>query len=181
MKNIYLKAALMFGVMIGVPLSVLGVCLAITKGRTYIFLGIAVGMILGLIGGILFGLFMALFVKCQTIMFKRKRKEIAKEYDIIYDDAANHFVGKEGVGGWLFLTRDRLIFMSHNFNLQNHNSTIPLHTIKSITMCNFLFIFNTGLLIEMNDNVIEKFAVNSPSKWVEVIEQSKKNLVSLNE
>lgn len=48
-------------------------------------------------------------------------------------------------------------------------------------MCNFLFIFKTGLLIEMNDNVIEKFVVNSPSKWAEVIEQSKKNLVSLNE
>lgn len=178
MKKIYIKSALLFGMAIGIPLTVLRGISFMTKGTASMLMVISTGLLVGLLSGILFTFLIALFVKWQTIGFKKKREEMAKEYDIVYDDGANHFVGKEGVGGWLFLTMDHLFFQSHNFNVQNHELMIPLHAIKSVSVCKLLFIFDTGLIIERNNHKMEKFSVANPAKWAEIIEQTKKNLES---
>lgn len=99
MKKIYIKSALLFGMAIGIPLAVLRGISFMTKGTASILMVIVTGLLVGLLSGILFTLLIALFVKWQTRGFKKKRAEMAKEYDIVYDDGANHFVGKEGVGG----------------------------------------------------------------------------------
>lgn len=178
MKKIYIKSTLLFGMAIGIPLAVLRGISFMTKGTASMLMVIATGILVGLMSGILFTFLLALFVKWQAKGFQKKREEMAKEYDIVYDDSANHFVGKEGVGGWLFLTTEHLFFQSHNFNVQNHELIIPLHAIKSVSVCRLLFIFDTGLIIERNNNRTEKFSVVNPVQWAEVIEQTKKNLES---
>lgn len=107
MKKIYIKSALLFGMAIGIPLAVLRGISFMTKGTVSILMVIVTGLLVGLLSGILFTLLIALFVKWQTRGFKKKRAEMAKEYDIVYDDGANHFVGKEGVGGWLYRSNHR--------------------------------------------------------------------------
>ena len=44
---------------------------------------------------------------------------------------ANHFVGVEGVGGWLYLTSGRLYFRSHSLNIQNHECSLMLDDVTA--------------------------------------------------
>ena len=48
------------------------------------------------------------------------------------DVYSQHFKGAESVGGWLYLTEDELIFISHNFNIQKHKIAIPLNQISAL-------------------------------------------------
>lgn len=89
---------------------------------------------------------------------------MAAEYIIIFEGEANHFMGKEGVGGWLFLTPEFLFFKSHQFNFQNHELTIPLEQIKSAAPCKLLN-FTTGLKVEKMNGTLETFAVNRNKEW----------------
>lgn len=74
----------------------------------------------------------------------KKNKETAKEIEkeihekIYYQCLANHFVGMESVGGSLFITKDKLIFKSHSFNIHNHSIEILLKNIKEVKTYNTL-------------------------------------------
>jgi hypothetical protein len=74
--------------------------------------------------GLLTGL---LFSSSMTYAAKRLVKkiivDIADNEIIVKEGGANHFRGKEGVGGKLVLTDRRLIFKSHKFNIQNNSKS----------------------------------------------------------
>jgi len=135
--------------------------------------GITIGLIWGFISmiicGVLFGGFMFLFIHYQSKKFIPIREEISKNVKIVLDDGANHYMGKEAVGGWLFLTEKMLKFISHKFNIQNHTLDIPVNEICALTVTKSLKIFRNGLIIEMQNGTKERFVVNDPDKWIEQI------------
>ena len=89
----------------------------------------------------------------------------------IYEGAANHIAGIEGVGGKLYLTKEALIFVSHKLNIQNHELLIPIEEIASYSLSKNLGIVPNGLTINKKDGVSEKFVVNNRKAWVEKIRE----------
>lgn len=124
--------------------------------------------------GVFMGVFFMLFF---PYLMKRTAKKLAKKVDvlvkdvinaseeIIYDGGANQLKGKEGVGGKLFITNQRLLFVSHKYNIQSGTTSIPLADIKSIEKNKVAKIFNTGITIISNDSNKYKFVVNNQDEW----------------
>ena len=87
------------------------------------------GMLFGIVGGMVFAVGIVLF---QGILASRKDK-LRERYGIagmvLRDGAANHMVGKEAVGGWIFLMEDRFCFVSHAFNVTTGAWTVPYSAI----------------------------------------------------
>ena len=84
---------------------------------------------------------------------------------------ANHFLGFEGVGGKIFITNQRFVFISHAVNLQAHELTINYSDIKSVEFYNTLGIVPNGLKIILQSGKIEKFAVWKRSLVKKAIQQ----------
>lgn len=133
-------------------------------------------VIFGVLGGIIFGLFISILIKKQIKNFEKIKDEISKENKIIFDGPANHFFGKEAVGGWLYLTDKLLIFISHNNNMQNHEMIIPIAIIKKVEKYLTLGVVPNGLKIISIDEE-DKFVVNDRKKWIQLLQpQSEDNI-----
>lgn len=109
----------------------------------------------------------------------KKNKETAKEIEkeihgkIYYQCLANHFVGMESVGGSLFITKDKLIFKSHSFNIHNHSIEILLKNIKEVKTYNTLGIIPNGLKIIQKEKT-DKFVVNSRTEIMKILNKKNK-------
>lgn len=124
-------------------------------GTVLIFLyDLHAALIMGPISGLIFGLFMGLilyfFSKSKKVNDHTKLEGV-DESDIIYAGAANHFIKREAVGGKLYLLNDRLIFKSHNLNVQNHTLPIEINNIHELTFFNPMGIVKNGLQIKLKD------------------------------
>jgi hypothetical protein len=148
-----------------------GLILGMSHGINGVLLEISIGLGGGLVAGVLFGFFISVFVKVQTKKFEPLRHQMAEQHKIVFEGGANHFLNKEGVGGWLFLTSELLFFKSHKFNIQKHELSIPISIIKSVNPCKLLKFAKTGLKIEKIDGTLETFAVNNPDEWTAKINE----------
>ena len=126
-------------------------------------------VIYGIVGGILFGLSISILMKRQIKYFEKIKDEISKENKVIFDGYANHFMGKEAVGGWLYLTDKLLIFISHNNNSQNHEMVIPIAIIKKVEKYLTLGLVPNGLKI-ISIDAEDKFVVNDRKKWIQLLQ-----------
>ncbi|EPY2283681.1 GRAM domain-containing protein [Clostridium sporogenes] len=95
--------------------------------------------------------------------------EVTNGKNVIMDGGANHFKGAESVGGWLYLTSEELIFKSHAFNVQKHETVIPLNQIVEAKAVSTLGFIPNGLHIIINSGTIEKFVVTNRKTWVKKI------------
>lgn len=126
------------------------------------------GALYGLIGGCLFGIG---FTIIQFIGEKWASKKLAQmDYSgkLIMGGGANHWVGKESVGGMMCLTDTSLIYKSHQLNIQNHEMTIDLSDIKESRSRHTI----NGLLVIMKNGAEEKFVVNNKKKWAKAINKA---------
>ena len=130
--------------------------------------GPAVGIPSGIGSGFLFAAFMTAFAEYQARKF-RGQCPLAEGETLVKEGPANHFVRVEGVGGWLYLTSQRLCFRSHKVNVQNHELSIPLSEIRSTKKSLTAGIIPNGLMVE-TANGSEKFVVNGSRGWVDAIE-----------
>ena len=114
---------------------------------------------------------------CWFILFfaftqfqSRKLKKIVKDIDgeILYSGLANHFVNIEACGGHIFITKDKIVFKSHSFNIQNHVIEILIKDIINIKTYNNLGIIPNGLEIVHNGQT-DKFVVNDRKKIIEIL------------
>ena len=131
------------------------------------------GMIAGLVAGAFFGLFMSVtmawFNRRQTGRFQKQRPDFASE-DVALEGPANHVMGVEAVGGYLWLTSARLHFVSHKHNIQNHEWTAPTTEIASAAPAKMLGLFNTALIVRLKSGEEHRFVVNHNARWVAAIE-----------
>ncbi|MBQ8246027.1 MAG: hypothetical protein IJZ42_02760 [Lachnospiraceae bacterium] len=127
-------------------------------------LAIIIGLLVAVSCSIIFFMLIYFFAQRATKEFAVVRDKLAQQEPIFYDGAANHRVGKESVGGWMFLYGDRLYYMSHMWNNQVHEMYIPLQDIKGMN-CPKKFLNDTTLDIALADGRVEQFAVYEPKVW----------------
>lgn len=137
-------------------------------------LGILVSNLIGgLVAGVLYALIMHYAAKR---LVNKVVVETAAGEQVIKEGGANHFKGREGVGGKLVLTNRRLIFKSHQLNMQNHQQTFDLDQVEGVRTTKSLKILENGLTLELADKVSHKFIVDEPGDWVDEIGKQK-NLI----
>ena len=132
-------------------------------------------MIAGLVSGLLFGWLTERFF-VSSIFTKSMDFKFDSGETTIFQAPANHFRGAEGVGGSLCLTDKRLLFKSHNLNIQNHELSIPLSEINHVERYKTLGLINNGLAVHLNGDLKEKFVVDKASQWIENFERKKNGL-----
>ncbi len=81
--------------------------------------------------------------------------------EVLLEEGASHFKGREAVGGKLFLTEEKLIFKSHRFNIQNHTETFLLEKIQNVTLV------KDRLLTFDYEGKPHKFTIIKAEQWVE--------------
>jgi hypothetical protein len=127
------------------------------------------------IGGLIAGLAFSIVINYLTNrLYKKTIVEMSEDEKLIKEGGANHFKGKEGVGGKLVLTDKRLIFKSHKLNIQNHQDNFDLQKIVKAEGTKTLGILNNGLSIELTNKDTHKFVVDEPNEWVSEIAIQKK-------
>ena len=158
----FVKTALTTGVAFGIPTGILaGVVFGISRGFSN---GVVFGLVSALILGLPFGLAMAGFMAMQRRRFARIRPDFTGE-QLLHDGPANHFLNGEGVGGWLFLTKERLLFRSHRFNFQQHQLSIPLEDIAEVQPVRTAKIFPNGLRVVTHSGRDDRFVVEANQTW----------------
>ena len=130
-----------------------------------------------LIGGTIAGL---LFAWIMQYTAKRLVKNIiietADNETILKEGGDNHVKGKEGVGGKIVLTNIRLIFKSHQLNIQNHQENFDLGQVEKLQATKTFGFWENGLMLELSHNAKHKFIVDEPTDWVEMIMNQKRLL-----
>ena len=102
--------SLLAGVAFGVGMSVLFVPLFYLAGQ------IQNGINLSAVTGALFGLAIGWFSYSTEKKFRTRGVHLHPGETLVHQGPANHFVGRESVGGWLCITNQRLFFESHKLN-----------------------------------------------------------------
>lgn len=128
-----------------------------------------------LLGGLAFGVFMGIFVVTKTAesttLLEMDGRAAGFEADepLLHHSAANHFKGFEAVGGKLHLTRRRLRFRSHKFNVQTHDESYPLESIARVDPARSLGIVPNAIVVHLHDGRRERFVVMGRARWVGAI------------
>lgn len=125
----------------------------------------------GAIAGFLFSLSMEYFA---NRMIKGIQIETDANEEVVMEAGANHFKGKEGVGGKLVLTNKRLIFKSHKYNIQNHQESYDLASIRNASATKTLGFLKNGLLLQVVDQP-HRFVVDNPTDWINSIYTQQKS------
>jgi hypothetical protein len=162
----FAKTALIIGAAFGIPMGLLaGVVVGIARGLSN---GVVSGLVSAPAFGLAFGLSMARFMAIQRRRFAQARPQFTEE-QLLHDGPANHFLNGEGVGGWLFLTRERLLFRSHPYNLQPHELSIPLEAIAEVQPVRTAMVLPNGLRLVTHSGREERFVVEARLKWCDEI------------
>ena len=182
-KKSAVRLGIYFGLMMAAMAGLLGLCLFPGLGcflfSDAILFGIIIGLILDVIAALLFGaacglvygLIMGAFMETKAKEFAPMRADYIEQRRLFFDGPANHMMGKEGVGGWMFLLNDTLYFKSHQQNVQVHELGIPLANICKVE-CTKRGIHNTGLDVTLMDGTVEKYVVNDREVWVQKINEA---------
>ena len=134
------------------------------------------GVVMGTVSGLFFGVLMGAFAGYQRKKFQVETHSFPGE-DLVKQGGANHFRNLEGVGGWMYLTDQRLLFRYHSMNIQRHELSIPLREISEAKpRMTYGFIPN-GLEIKTFDGRLEKFVVEDRKDWAKKILEAKERLV----
>jgi len=158
----FAKTALITGVAFGIPMGLLaGVVFGIVRGLSN---GVVFGLVTAAISGLAFGLAMAGFIAIQRRRFAQARPDFTGE-QLLHDGPANHFLNGEGVGGWLFLTKERLLFRSHRFNFQRHELSMPLEDIAEVQPVRTAKVFPNGLRCVTHSGRDDRFVVEAHRRW----------------
>ena len=125
----------------------------------------------GMVSGVFFGVFCGAFASYQGRKFASENPCRPGE-ELVKHGSANHFLRLEGVGGYLYLTTERLLFKSHKLNIQNHELSIPLEDVTSARSSLTAGFVPNGLKV-VSANRREHFAVEDRRGWAEEIRKAK--------
>ena len=127
---------------------------------------------------ILFALFMSFFLPFNSRFFSKKLDKaisltLKKGEAIDLETPAGHKKGLIVYGGKLFLTNERVLFVSHGFLQAKKTWEINRHAIKSIKPKKFFFFADNGLEIEDFSNNSYQFNMQNRN---EVLSHLRQNL-----
>jgi hypothetical protein len=94
---------------------------------------------------------------------------------IVQEGPANMLQPWEGVGGWLVLSPEWLVFMSHNFNWHTGQLLLPVARIRKVAACwgklfGVIPVAPTTLAVRMAGGREYVFVVGDRHRWVSLIQ-----------
>jgi len=95
------------------------------------------------------------------------RKRYGIEGTVLRDGAANRMVGKEAVGGWIFLTEDRFCFASHAINRTTGAWSVSYADIENVSKGKRIRSF----AIRTKEGTEEEFIVNDRREWIAFLKE----------
>lgn len=128
----------------------------------------------GVFFGVFFGVaFPFLFQKLATRLVSKNKlsikPELSENEQIEIEGPANLFRGIEGVGGKIFLTNNRLIFKSHQLNIQKGQTNIDYQNIHEVLKRKTAKVVDNGFRIVTKDAKTYDFVVNEREVWLDEI------------
>lgn len=112
--------------------------------------------------------------------YRRKRRliemeELGPHEHVIFERIhANWLRGFEGVGGKLFLTNERLVFIPHGLNFQTEWVQIEIWAMTKIEKSATWGLIPNGITITLDSGHVFKFVVWNRSKIIKEIVQAKR-------
>jgi hypothetical protein len=96
----------------------------------------------------------------------------------VKDGPANLQRGIETVGGWLYLTNQRLIFESHAFNIQTGRTIILLVNITGTRKCwtkflNLIPLFPNSVAVATKEGKEYRFVTFDRQTWIDAIDNQR--------
>jgi len=164
------KTAIKMAITMGLPF---GLAMGATCA---LLIGWRQGLVLGVLAAAIFGAFMAALGAAAVSPTLRDHPSFEGE-TLLKHGPANHFVGIEGVGGWLYLTDKRLHFRPHSLNIQKHEWTAMLTAVASAEASRTLGIIPNGLRVATTDGA-ERFVVDASRSWQTEIASAKRTAVT---
>ena len=128
--------------------------------------GIIYGLIFSIFFPYLFGKFALSFSKKVKIIPNLASKEI-----IEIEGPASLILGKERVGGKIFLTNEKMIFKSHEFNIQKGQTEIKYSEIIELLKIKMNSFFDNGIRLKTQNEKSFDFIVNERDLWVEKLKE----------
>lgn len=106
--------------------------------------------------------------------------DLRDDEEMIRDSAANLQRGIETVGGWLYLTTERLIFEAHAFNVQSGRTIIPLRDVEDVWLCwtkllGLIPVFPNSLAVSTAKGKTFRFVLGDRDKWRIAIREGKED------
>ena len=95
------------------------------------------------------------------------RKRYGIEGTVLRDGAANRMVGKEAVGGWIFLMEDRFCFASHAINRTTGAWSVSYADIENVSKGKRIRSF----AIRTKEGTEEEFIVNDRREWIAFLKE----------
>ncbi len=132
----------------------------------------AFALVVGATVGLAFGLALAAFTGYQSWRFKTQRPPFGEER-LLREGGSNRWLHGESVGGWIYLTDARMLFVSHKANVQRHKLSIPLREISDVLPARNFGIIPNGLLVRTASGETVKFVVWDRKGWVREIQHAK--------
>lgn len=125
-------------------------------------------VVTSLISAGLFGAIMTVFLRSDWFR-ENTALSPADADEVQYSGAATYFSGLEGVGGRLFLTKDRLVFQPHSLNVQSEKQAWPVSVIEDAQLSRVFLVVPTGLDVQLSSGDTERFVTWDRKQWREVI------------
>jgi len=147
----------------GVPF---GIFMGVYQGFASRPPSVAVGLIAGTASGVLFGATMGLFMRSQHKKAGVLREEPSAE-GLLFDAAAN--LGAKG--GWLFLTKQRLVFVPHKLNVGAKRIELAVKNIAALRENSGLRArgIDVGSVSEGGSTQQHSFVVEKRDEWMKAI------------
>ena len=95
--------------------------------------------------------------------------ELTMDERLLLESPADHMKGLIPVGGKLFLTDKRLVFKSHRINVRRHQQEFRLNQVNTVVQGEGKL--GRVLQVTFANNKIERFIVESPLQWIQMLQQ----------
>jgi hypothetical protein len=129
---------------------------------------LAFGGALGAGAGLFFGVGMAAF----SAWLRRRSESSRPRFEaqgLVYDGPANHTFGVVANGGWLWLTRDRLVFEPHAVNVDRDTWAVPRGRVLEAEPVRTFGLVPNGLRVRLEGGETRTFVVEGRERWLEVL------------
>lgn len=126
--------------------------------------------------GLIFGILMAFTItflsqKFGTAIDKKINSVLDKDETIEFDGPANLLRGIEGVGGKIFLTNKRMLFLPHRMNIQKQQEIIDYREIESVAPRKTAGLIGNGLRVITVSGDSYDFVLYNRKLWVEKLRE----------
>jgi hypothetical protein len=89
---------------------------------------------------------------------------------LLKESPAKHFRRLNGVGGEIYLTNKRLVFIPNPLHYEKYELSIPLERVLRAEPYRINWVINKGVIIVLRNGDSEKFSIKQRMEWIQQLE-----------